>query len=158
MARIFSGAMKANLIQVNNTDIPIYLLEINHASLGQPVRLANNNCDVVSNGNTYIGCPFKVSFPNDSDGEVARARLEINNIGRSLVMWIEQTNGAENTEVTLSLIQESDPDTVEASIILEFGQINITPKIVSGTIGFDRLLNARSMNQTYNADDFKGLY
>ncbi len=158
MPRIFSGALKSNLIQVNNTDVAVFLIEINHPSLGQPIRLCDDSQDLVSNLNTYKSCPFKVTFPNDSDSEVPRARLEVDNIGRSLVTWLEQTNGAENTTVKMMIVQKSNPDLIEYDVELNFSQILITPFKVSGTIGFDRLLNARAVNQTYNPDDFKGLY
>ena len=158
MPRIFSGALKSSLISVNNVDVPIYLLEISHPALAVPVRICNDNEDIVSNGNIYRACPFNITFPNDSDSEVPRAQLELDNVGRQLVTWIEQTNGAEGTTVTMKLIQKSNPDLIESDIELSFSSINVTPLKISGTVGYERLLNARSVNQTYNADDFKGLF
>jgi len=158
MPRVFSGAMTANLIQVSAPEHPVVLVEFQHPQLVTPIRIANSNEDVVSNGDTYIACPINVVIPDDFENELPRARLEIDNVGRAVVRWIEQTNGGQNTTVFLRIVQKSNPDVIEYEICTDFRNITVTPTKISGTLGYEDVLNKVSVPILYTRERFPGLY
>lgn len=109
---VTSAAAKRQAILANASDPFIWLVTIDHSSLGSPIRICNNNVDIVSNGNTFIGFPFSIQPPTDSE-QASSASLTISNVSRKITRAIE--NMDTSPVLTLSLVLASTPNTIEVN-------------------------------------------
>ena len=111
--RNYSDTFKSTLASVNATEAPVILLTLSHPELKQdnvvtPIYVVNDNSDVVSNGHTFVAMPFRVSLPSDLENTVPRATLAIDNIGRTLMYWIEiQRRGRRDGKIPANSSLES---------------------------------------------------
>jgi len=158
MPRVFSPSMKANLIRTSGDQQPVVLLEITNTLLTGTIRVARASEDIHSNGNDYIACWFETSLPDDQAEQLPRAKLEIDNVGRSLTRWLEQLQGAPETKVKFILVQESDPDFIEWSIEMDLMNLTVNRFKVSGNLGFNDTLNVRTTNVLYRPITAPGLF
>lgn len=124
---MFTDNLKINVNKLNSDENLIEILEINHPLLSLPVRLVNDNKDVISNGENYISTILEFQLQNDIEGELPKAKLTLPNIGRKLVRWIVESYGAEGAEIKVSYIMRSDPDDLLFTIptIIESTSLNI---------------------------------
>lgn len=64
--------------------LPVFL-EISHADLATPLRVVNNEVDLVYDGNTYAAIKFRYTPPNlREDGTVSNATIVISAIDQSI--------------------------------------------------------------------------
>lgn len=157
MPRSYSSHL---LEAVGNTtgEEPVYLLEITHDQLAVPIRVVNDTDDLVSNGDTYIAFAFRVSLPTDVDRELPRATLSIDNVGRELTQWLDDSAGGQGAQVTIRQVMRDDPDTVEFEITLDLLNVSQTPLEVRGELGYDDTLNLAGLPITYRPDVAPGLF
>ena len=158
MPRIFSPSMKANLIRTSGEEQPIILLEITNVLITGTIRLARSSRDIHSNGNDYVACWFECAIPDDQAEQLPRARLEVDNVGRSLTRWLEQLQGAPKTKVRFILIQESNPDFVEWDIQMDLVNLTVNRSKITGNLGFNDTLNERCVNILYRPYNAPGLF
>lgn len=137
MARAYSSAYKSTLAAVSSPEAPLILLEIDHADLGSPVRVVNDNSNLTSNGDIYVALPFRSELPDDFDGQSPRARLAVDNIGRELMSWIETSGGGNGSTCRFMQVMRSRPDTVEWEITMNLYNVRCSFMEVSGELGFD---------------------
>ena len=137
MARAYSSAYKSTLAAVSSNEAPLILLEIDHADLGSPVRVVNDNSNLTSNGDIYIALPFRCELPDDFDGQLPRARLAVDNIGRELMQWIESSGGGNGSTCRFMQVMRSRPDTVEWEITMNLYNVRCTFMEVSSELGYD---------------------
>ena len=113
MPKEYSAQYKSTLAEVNATEAPLILLEISHPQLTQPVRVVNDTQDLLSNGNTYVGFPFRCVLPDDFENQLPKARLAIDNVSRDLMYWIETTGGGQGSTATFNQIWIATHDLFE---------------------------------------------
>lgn len=92
------------------------LLEISHPNLSQNIRLINDNCDIVSEGETYIAFSFELNFFDDVENELTKCSIKVQNIGREMVKWVETAYGAKDAEVKIKMIRRVSPDNIEITL------------------------------------------
>jgi len=102
-----------SMLAQQTSEVFIELLVINHDDLGTPIRLCNNNVDVVSNGNTYSAFPFFAALPSDEEDQEPRATVTISNVDQSIVALVRGLTG--RPTFTISVVTASTPDTEEFS-------------------------------------------
>ena len=158
MPRNFTDRLKANLIRTSVNQSPIVLLEISNPLLTTPIRIVRDNCDVVSNGNTYTSCMLDVSLPDEKEKEMPRATLSIDNVSRTLTRFFEQLQGGPDTQVRFMQILRSDPDVIEYDITLDIINVSVTPYRITGTLSYDNLVNKQSVTRVYNKLTAPGLF
>ena len=158
MPRNISKSFKANVSTMSGCESPIVLIEITHESLSVPIRVTNGGDDIESNGNLFINCPFRVKLPDDSEGSVPSVTLEMTNIGRALSYWIDQTLGARDAQARIMLIMKSNPDQVEYEICTDVQSMSMNLITISARLGFENLLNKKSVPIIYNFETAPGLY
>lgn len=111
MARNVSlSAIQASLAQ-QTSEVYLILLQIDHVSLGTPLRFVNNNENITSNSNEYTAFPFEAVMPDDQDSKEPTAEIRIDNVSRQLIDEIRSIQTPPT--ITLSVILASSPDTVE---------------------------------------------
>lgn len=157
MSRSLSSAAAAALHAQETSEAFIKLVEISGGGLSVPIRAASSRTDVVSNGATYTAYPFEISLPQEDENRPPEVELVIDNIDRTIVDAVRSLSSPPT--VTLSIVLESSPDTVEA------GPFNFTMKsaswnklTVSGRLSYEAILDEPYPAGTFNPVEFPGLY
>lgn len=111
-----TAAMVRALLERESEPV-ILLLTIEHDDLATPFRVCTNRVgeDIVSNGDTYIGAPIELGFPNDDD-ETPVAELRCYNVDRLVGLALEELTGP--ATCTIQAVLASAPDTVEREATL----------------------------------------
>lgn len=137
---------------------PLYLLEITHAQLAVPVRVARDTQDLVSNGENFQACWFDVQLPDQVDGKLPEAPLRIDNVGRELVQWLEASQGGKGAQVRVMQVMRDAPDVLEADITLDLLHVQQRSAFVIGRLGFEDTLNLPALPATYRPDNCPGIF
>lgn len=97
--------------QKENGTVPfLVLLTIEVESTGEWIRVVNNTENIVSRGETFLGCPFQIALPDINDYAMADATLTIDNVDPRIWQGVRMLTAAPN--VILEVILASDPDDV----------------------------------------------
>ena len=154
----FSNNFKINVNRLNAQESVIILLEITHPLITETIRLVRDNCDVVSNGNTYNAMSFDFKRQDDVQGEVPKVNLIVQNVGRSLVKWIDQSGGGKDAEIKALLIRRSTPNMIEETVKLQIERISITSTSVSFNLVVQNNLIRRGIKYIYNIQRSPGFF
>lgn len=157
MSRTVSSVFRSAAFAQQTDQIYLILVVINHASLAQPIRVVNNFSNITSNGNEYIGCPFDLELPGDSEEALPGASIIICNVDRQIVQAVRSVTGPPT--ITISVILASSPNTVEAgpySMILR--EANYDTMSVSGNIVSEDVLNESYPGDSFTPGNFPGLF
>ncbi len=146
--------------QTGNTsgEAPLYLLEITHDQLAVPARYVNDNQDIVSNGDTFYACAFRITLPDDVDKQLPRARLTIDNVGRELTQWLDASAGGRGASVRAIQIQRDDPDVLEYDITLDLLSVSQNLMAITAELGFEDTLNLAGLPITYRPENTPGIF
>lgn len=158
MARSYSDNYKQAINETSGAEIPLLLLEIDHSGLTSPVRVVNDTQDLVSNGNTFIAMGFRYQLPDDLEQGNVRARIAVDNVGRDIVQWLEQSYGGAGATVRMMQVLRSDPDTIEWEVTMDLTNVSQNVFEVSGELGFNNLLDQPAVLTTYRVDIAPGLF
>ena len=158
MARTYSSEFKSTLAQVSAPEAPLVILEINHPDLATPVRVVNDTQNITSNGDLYVGVPFRCTLPDDFENQLPKARLSVDNSSRELMYWIETSNGGSGSTVTMSQIMRSRPDTVEWSITMNLYNVNCSMNEISGELGYENLFSRKAIALQYRPSNSPGIF
>lgn len=158
MVREYSAAYKSTLSQVSSPESPLILLEISHPDLTQPVRVVNDTVDINSNGNLFIGCPFRVTLPDDIEQSLPKAKLAIDNVGRDLMYWIEKSCGGVGSKVRFIQIMRSRPNLIEWEITMALTNVQATMQEISAELGFTNLFSRPAVRFQYRPELAPGIF
>jgi len=158
MPRNYSDKFKSTLAAVNSEEIPFVLLEISHSELSSPVRVINDTQDLTSNGNLYIGCPFRALMPDDFENQLPKASIAIDNVSKDLMYWIEQSGGAKGSTVRFMQVMRSRPDLIEWEITINLYNISCTPKEITGELGYENLFTKPAVSMQYRNSNSPGIF
>lgn len=158
MARAYSSQYKSTLAQVSAPEAPFILLEINHENLASPIRVINDTQNLVSNGNTYVGYPFKFILPTDYENQLPKAKIAIDNIGRDLMNWIESSGGAAGATIRFMQIMRSRPNQIEWEITMSLYNVQVNPMEITAELGFENLFAKPAISIQYRPETSIGLF
>jgi len=122
------------------------------------LRFANNTEDVTSNGETYTAFPFMVDVPPEASAtQLPLSTLQIDNVSREIIEEIRSLSSPPT--VTISVVLHSTPDTIEGGP-WEFKLLNATydASTISGSLGFEDILNELFPYGTFNPKNFPALF
>ncbi len=142
------------------------LLELDHATFSEPIRVTDNKVGVVSNGNAYIAWPFELKLPDDDAAERPVARLRIDNVGefdvdgekRTIVDIIRACVGAPT--VAISIVLASDHDQVEAGP-MDFTLRDVRAPdelVIEGDLYLEDVLNEPFPADSFVPSQYPGLF
>jgi len=103
MSRTVSSTVRSEIQASETYLVPLVVLTIDHPNMAEPVRVVNNNEDIVFETNTYKAASFKFTPPSQEGSELSGATITIANIDRSLMSILRAV---------------TDPPTIEAVIVL----------------------------------------
>ncbi len=114
---------------------PRYALEITHPDIDEPVRVVGDNAEHMIEGNRYLALAFRAQPPQFKEGEIPRATLEIDNVGRELTQWVETTGGGRGAKMRVMMVHK-DPTAAQSHIAWELpalavGVTELTNEVVS---------------------------
>lgn len=158
MARNYSTAFRGTVNSTSAREAPLLLLEITHPGLASPLRVVNDTQDLVSNANTYTALPFRARLPDDLEQGLPRAELSIDNIGKELVQWLEASGGGQGASCRMMQVMRSAPNVIEFEITLDLTNLHMDAMQVSGTLGFENLLDRPACTWVYKPEIAPGLF
>ena len=109
--RTMSAAARAAAHAETSDKVWLVLLEIAAAGLAVPIRVVNDNQDIMHQGSTFIGYPFEVELPPENQDRPMIARIRIDNTERLIVDEVRSIS--EPPSVTLRVVLADQPDTIE---------------------------------------------
>ena len=90
---------------------PIYAIEISHPSVTDNVLAVGDSEGVTLEGNAYPALGFRARLPQEKEGEIRQAGLEIDNVGRKLVEWVEASEGGRGAIIrVMEIVVDSSRD------------------------------------------------
>lgn len=158
MSRNYSPEYKSTLAATSPAEVPVALIEIDHPDLVEPVRVVNSESDLTSNGNRFIAVGFRYVFPDDFEGQLPRAKLAVDNVGRDLMQWVESTAGGHGSSVKMMQVMRSRPNQVEWAIRMSLYNTVATQKEVSSELGYENLFTKPAVALSFRPDTSPGIY
>lgn len=137
---------------------PLYLLEIMHPQLAVPARVVRDTQDIVSGGNTFVACGFDIRLPEDLSGQLPRAQLLIDNIGRELTQWIDASKGGKGATARVTQVMRATPNTLEFDATLDLINVRQNGAHVVGELGYEDTLNLPALAESYRPDNTPGIF
>jgi hypothetical protein len=157
MSRTLSTNFKTGAFKQESDAVYLVLLEIDHASLSEPIRVVNNYEDVTSNGNLYSAFPFTINMPDDTDDKMPDVTLAIDNIDRTIVDAIRTLTGP--PVINISVIVASNPDLIEAGPYrMTLRDSSYDAMMVTGTLAIEDMLNEPYPIDTMNPSQFPNMF
>lgn len=140
MTRSLSTAAARNVLATSAEEPLLAAIEITHPELDVPARFVNDTQDITIEGHNYLACRFDLTLPDDQDEQIPEARLEVDNIGRELTLWLEQSQGGKGAKCRMLMVLRSNPANLEFDMTLDLTGLEITNFRVSGSLGFKNTL------------------
>ena len=139
-----------------SSDLPLVLLEIDHADLATPIQVVNNTENITSNGTEYVAFPFEITLPDSKEKATPRAKLRIDNVSREIGEAIRTITSPPS--VTIKIIRQSDHDTVEAEYSgMKLFHTYWDALSVEGTLEFEDLTREPYPARTFNPANYAGI-
>ena len=165
MARETLSADILNAMMARETGLVVlYLLDIDHEDLEEPIRLVNNTEDVISGGNTYTAMGFEVRLPDDRDATPRGAQLRIDNTTQWFTPIFRSLFGEFLVTIRIAIpTNASATPPVYDGIEIEYLPMQLVAlqsgnQTVEGTLSYENLANELWPPQSFNPFDFPGLF
>lgn len=154
----FSSGYQAHLQGVNRDDPEVILLEISHPDLATPIRVCSDVQDLTSNGQLFVAIPFNITLPDERDRQAPRVLLQIDNIGRELMGWLEQAQGGAGATMRVRQVRRSAPNNVELDFTVGLQTVMADMTTVQAELGYDHLLDRPAIGIRYDPVVAPGLF
>lgn len=157
MPRTMSATATQAVLSQYTDQVFLFLLEIDHEDLVEPIRLVGSREDIVSNGNTYTAFPFEITLPSDDGETISDIRLSISNIDRSITQTIRDMSTP--PEITTFIVLADTPDDIEAGpFIMTLREAKYDAFTVSGSLRWENLLDQAYPGYTFTPAGFPGMF
>lgn len=156
MSRPLSPAAVASLTAENTDEVWVVLLTIDHPTLTDPIRVANNNEDVTSNDALYIGLPFSIELPGEDADEPGTASIQVPNVDREIVAAARGVTG--RASATIEVVLASQPDLIEVGFYgLEMTEVEWDASTVRGRLRFEQIMT-EPLSPIITPERFPGVF
>lgn len=153
--RALSLVATASLVEEATDEVWLVLMEITHADMADTIRVVNNTEAIVSDGETYVGLPFAIEFPDEGD-RPGEARISIDNVDRRIVEAVRSITTPPT--VKLQVILASQPDTIEFELDgLKLRDVTYDAAQVQGYLRFEDL-SVEPVAALITPERFPGLF
>jgi hypothetical protein len=151
-----SAALQAIFAQQTG-EVLLFLVTIDHATFGAPVRLVSDKGDVVSGGETYSTFPFSVVLPTEDPEQIPRCSIQICNVDRQILAALEELSTPPTVEV--SIVLASTPNTVEVGpfrfLLVDYSEDALQ---IQGTLSHRNVLDEPFPARSFTPAEFRGLF
>jgi len=159
MSRSLSAIAKAAANARETDEVYLVLLEINHSSLPAPIRLVNDQQDLIHLSNTYQRMAFELSLPDDRDEGLPRCRITVDNVSQDIVAAVRNMPATEPATVTIKVVLASQPDTIELEESgFTFRDVRWNIARVEGTLYLEDVLREPYPSGTMTPTFYPGLF
>ena len=163
----YSPKGRRNLLATSADEPIVVALEIFHTDLAEPIRVVNDSIDLWVEDHQFVACRFQLIRPDDVDQQVPKARLSVDNIGRELTQWLEQSNGGKGAWCRMITVLRSQSEEyaidyfaevytygeapiIEYEMTMELTGLSIDNFAVSGDLGYQETLNQAAVAVRYD--------
>lgn len=156
MPRTLSTVARTAIYAQQTGEVFLFLLELDHDSFTQPIRIVNDYNNITSNGNVYTAFPFEITLPKDSE-EVSKSILTIDNVSRTLIDEIRSIDTG--LSVAITVVLASSPDTIEVGPF-NFTLTNViyNAMVIRGDLNYENILNQNYPKETFTPQNHPGLF
>lgn len=153
----YSQGLRVNVNKLNAQEKLLVILTIEHPFLSEPVRLVGDSQDLLFGGNTYIAMPFRIQRQSDVESELPQVSLVIQNVGRSLVKWIDSSGGGSGASIKVGLVRRSS-SILEEEIKFGISSVNISTMHVSFSLVIQDNFVLKAIKWAYSNERAPGLF
>lgn len=119
-------------------DIFLPLLTITHADLAAPIRVVADTIDMTYGANTYVGLPFELSLPPDTEDRVPEVSLTVDNVDQQIVQAVRTITSPPT--VTLEIVRKDNGGVITSELgpmNFRMNSSNYDALKVSATLGYE---------------------
>ena len=139
-------------------DTLLTALELRHPAISTPVRVVNDTQERTIDGQDYVALRFGARFADDVEGQVPRAELVVDNVGRALMQWIERAEGGVGATVRVMQVLAIPDATPEWEMTLDVASVRADQERVVVGLGFDPLLGRSAVAMRHDPQTSPGLF
>ena len=134
-----------------------FLVTFEHDSFASPIRIVNNNADIISRGDTFTAFAFDLTLSVDDGKTLPSLVITMDNISRDLIREIWELPSPPS--MLLEIILSSDPDFVEIAFpdMLATG-ITYDTSTIRTTVTVANILNKKYPAERITAANYLGLF
>jgi hypothetical protein len=155
--RAFSPRAMRSIFSLESNDAFILLLTLDDPNSATMYRVALNNVDIVSRGNTYTACYFEITLPADNEDAPQGCQLIMDNVDLGLITVLRSIVAP--IRVTLEIVVAATPDVVEMTLTdLIMRNVTWDVSTVQGTLISDDPLNQKVPGDIYEPRTFAGIF
>lgn len=135
-------------------------LEIRHPALPDPIRVVNDTTSLELEGETWQGVAFEARAPSDAEGRIPSAELQVDNVGRPLMGWIEAARGGAGATVRMMrvLVRPGAAPAVEWEVTTDVLSIRADQRHVTVRLGYDLLLQRPAVSMRFDPATAPGVF
>lgn len=156
MRAVSASAVRA-IISRETDKVFVALLLIEHPSIA-PVRICSDTAQIVRSDGTYLPFPFEFVLPEDTEGEIPRAAVKLDNVNREIVKQLSTIEG--KPTVTFMLVLADTPEVVEygpAEFLMADAAWNVLT--ITGTLAYQEDIWMQQVpGQSYTPSNSPGLF
>jgi hypothetical protein len=157
MPRNVSLAAVQGAMASQTDEVYLVLLQVDHSTLGAPIRIVNNSTNVTSGGNVYTAYPFEVVFPDDVDEREPSAEVRIDNVDRFLMDEVRTIQSP--PLMTISVIIESTPNTIEwGPLELETRGVSYDRNVITFSLAYSAFTQEPFPYRVFDTINFPGMF
>ena len=140
----------------NESDLPLVLLTISHASLAEDIRVVNNKKAITSNGLEYIAFPLQIQLPDSKEDAQPSAKITISNVSREIGQAIRLISTPPS--LTIQVVRQETPDVVEARFVgMIMTNVKYNMMTVTADLAFEDLTREGYPYLKFSPSIFKGI-
>jgi hypothetical protein len=157
MARTLSLAALQGALAAETDELYLALLQVDHTDLGTPLRFVNNSDNVTSGGNVYTAFPFEVRMPDDTEDKEPTAELRIDNVSREIMDEVRSI--ASPPEMTLSVVLESSPNTIEwGPLVMDTRGVSYDANVITFRLAYSSFIREPFPYIAFDPVNFPGMF
>ena len=154
----YTDAFKSTISRLSAPEVPLIALQIDHRDLDEPIRVINDRQDLTIQGKRFVACGFTVTLPADQERTIPKAQLEIDNVGRDLMYWIETSHGGKGATAKFMRVMRSAPDVIEWQTTMDAKNLTCTFQRVSCNLAYVNINQRPAIALAYRPDTAPGVF
>lgn len=155
--RIVSEEFKREVNASQTAEKFIPLLIIEEDTLSEPLRLCQNDIDIISNGEIFYAAAFDITLPDDAEGQLPTSKITLDNVTREIGLAVRGMQ--KPPSFTIQVIRVSAPDFIEATFTgFHLKQININKQTITGSLTVNNFYNQKYPKDSFIPSLFPGLF
>lgn len=135
MSRTISQSALQAMLAQQTDEVVLVALQIDHADMAAPLKFVNDTQDLTRADGEYIGFPFQIKFPEDTEDNTPQVSIVIDNVDQRVIKEIRALQGP--PDITIEIILRSQPDTPEVGpLTMKLKKVDYNALAISGTISY----------------------